>query len=331
MNIYTQMFLATTFLGTLMAVSAPNWVTAWIGLEINMMSFIPLLSTPPTNKSAEASIKYFMNQALASSIFLFSILTVLSNKTPSTSMSLVIAMPMILALATKSGMAPTHFWFPQVAKMIPWAQNTILFTWQKIAPIILMSLTNSFLVKSIIIMSAIVGAVGAFNHTNMKLILTFSSIMNGSWMLSAIMMSMYAWMIYFIAYSIMIISLTQILQKNNSTEILSFNKSQNSKFTKISLVIIMLSLAGMPPFLGFNIKILIINILMQMNDMFTAFILVMSSILTLYYYFRIILTPLMLSKSNSLIENNNYTKKMPKLILVGVLSNILLSPLVLLM
>jgi NADH-ubiquinone oxidoreductase chain 2 len=68
----TKILLSTTLIGgILISISSNSWLGAWIGLEINLMSFIPLISSQENIFTAEASLKYFIIQALASAVLLF--------------------------------------------------------------------------------------------------------------------------------------------------------------------------------------------------------------------------------------------------------------------
>jgi NADH-ubiquinone oxidoreductase chain 2 len=71
-NTPTKILLSTTLIGgILISISSNSWLGAWIGLEINLISFIPLISTQENIYTTEASLKYFVIQALASSVLLF--------------------------------------------------------------------------------------------------------------------------------------------------------------------------------------------------------------------------------------------------------------------
>lgn len=99
----------------------------------------------PSPSNSEASIKYFLVQALASvilimgGIFITKFIPISYFNRPNVLIS--------MALGVKLGMAPTHFWFPQVIELINWLQGVVLLTWQKIAPLILLfSSSNSLVV-----------------------------------------------------------------------------------------------------------------------------------------------------------------------------------------
>jgi NADH-ubiquinone oxidoreductase chain 2 len=98
--------------GSLIAISASSWLGAWIGLEINLLSFIPLMSDKFNQFSTEAALKYFLTQALASSILLFGVLYLgisnqltFSSSLEETSLNILLSSTLLL----KMGAAPFHF------------------------------------------------------------------------------------------------------------------------------------------------------------------------------------------------------------------------------
>jgi len=124
--------LITLIAGTLIAISASSWLSTWIGLEINLLSLIPLIKSHNNKYSAESTIKYFITQTIASTIFLFSVIILIyfhniQLKIPG---SILIT----TALLIKLGAAPFHFWLPEVIRGLNWEIIYIILTWQKNCP-----------------------------------------------------------------------------------------------------------------------------------------------------------------------------------------------------
>lgn len=182
------LFLSTLLLGILITISRSSWFGCWLGLELNLISFIPILTSKHDTYSSEAALKYFLIQALGSAIILIRVcFTFLSNYTAN--------MIIIAALLLKRGAAPLHFWFPPVMQGIKLPQCVILITVQKIAPIVIISYTlasyNTFLPLIIAsILSRLVGAIGGLNQTLIRKIIAYSSINHMAWMLAAISISL---------------------------------------------------------------------------------------------------------------------------------------------
>lgn len=291
-------FLFSIFLGTFITISSNSWIGVWIGLEINLLSFIPLIIDLNNLISTEASLKYFLTQAFASSLLLFAIILfiVFRNFTFSFNLidfSFLISIPLII----KRGIAPFHFWFPRVLEGISWISRLLLITWQKIAPLIILSyLINFNFFILIIILSALVGAIGGLNQTSLRKILAFSSINHLGWMLAAIIFNEYLWRIYFLIYSFISIGLVFLFYQFNLFHINQiFSSYSNSALLKFSFLVSFLSLAGLPPFLGFLPKWLVIQSLTRINQYFLTIILILISLITMYFYLRICYATLILN------------------------------------
>lgn len=281
----------TLFLGTIIRISSSSWFRVWIGLEINLLSFIPLTIKLNNLFSSEASLKYFLTQALASSLLLFSIILFSFFIEWKTFLNFNSKINIILAssLIIKTGMAPFHFWFPIVIEGLNWINNIILITWQKIAPIILLSfcLNNTFFYFSIII-SVIFGSFGGLNQTSLRKLIAFSSINHLGWIAAGILNNQNIWKIYFIFYcflSITVIFLFNRLKIFNLNQIFS---SFNFKYLIKTIIFIpLLSLGGLPPFLGFFPKWLIIDLLVNINLFFLLIVIINFTLITLYFYLRV--------------------------------------------
>lgn len=109
---YKAGFLTTLIGGTLLVLSASSWFNAWVGLELNMLSFVPLVVGERDVMGAEAGIKYFLVQAVASIMVLF-VVVFMEVEWRRLGGSLVdsnlIRWGVGFALAMKLGMAPLHF------------------------------------------------------------------------------------------------------------------------------------------------------------------------------------------------------------------------------
>nr|AVE15742.1 NADH dehydrogenase subunit 2 [Hierodulella sp. JZ-2017] len=295
------LFLSTLISGILISLCANSWMGAWMGLEINLLSFIPLLSSNKNMYTTEASLKYFLIQAIASSTIV--ILILLKINIPE--MFYISKMSswnhlMMIPLMMKIAASPFYWWLPSVMEGLSWMNCFILLSIQKIAPLMLISymIVNSYFIQFIIISSAFIGAIGGLNQISLRKILSFSSINHIGWMLTTMIMGSNLWLMYFMIYSINIISIISMTAMINLSYISqTFNSMNNQKIIKFTLFIAMLSLGGLPPFLGFFPKWITIQFMTQNFMIFTSMILIMSSLLTLYYYMRIMYTTLMMSNS----------------------------------
>nr|AWW91892.1 NADH dehydrogenase subunit 2 [Hemigrapsus penicillatus] len=287
------MFLFTLVLGSVISISSTSWFGAWVGLELNLMSFIPLIAFKMDHFFSEAALKYFLIQALGSVIFISSSFMLISFSY----FSLLI---IFLSLLLKLGGAPLHFWFPQVMEGLKWPQIFFLSTIQKLAPLTLISyvMTNETMINITIfsaILSALTGSLSGLNLTLLRKIIAFSSINHLSWMLVAISISDTSWIIYFTIYSFILLSITSIFHKLQTFSLSSLIQSdQNSIMHCILISLNFLSLSGLPPMTGFIPKWFIIQVMLKLNLFIPLFFLLLAALITLYFYLRIIISMIIL-------------------------------------
>nr|WRO45247.1 NADH dehydrogenase subunit 2 [Majangella moultoni] len=306
------LFLSTLISGVLISLCANSWMGAWMGLEINLLSFVPLLSSNKNMFSTESSLKYFLIQAIASSVLLFLILLKINIYEmfyfmKNSTWNNFIMIPLLMKIAC----APFHWWLPSVVEGLTWMNCFIILTIQKIAPLMLISymLLNNYFIQFMIISSAFIGAIGGLNQISLRKILSFSSINHIGWMLTTMIMGPNLWMMYFMIYTINIISIMIMATKTNLSYISqTFNLLNNKKIIKFTLFISMMSLGGLPPFLGFFPKWITIQFMTQNLMIFTSMVLILSSLLTLFYYMRIMYTTLMITNTEISWTKNIYSK-----------------------
>nr|ADO60373.1 NADH dehydrogenase subunit 2 [Sericinus montela] len=295
-NSNKMFFLFTVFFSTFISISSNSWLGCWIGLEINLLSFIPLISNSKNLMSSEASLKYFLIQSIASINFLFMILLkmmMFKNFEINNLISIMINSSLLM----KMGSAPFHFWFPNIIEGLSWFNCFILMTWQKISPMILLSYyMNINFIMIIMILNVMIGAIGSMNQTSLRKLMSFSSINNLGWMLFALMMSENLWLFYLLLYSFLISIMCFIFNNLNMYFINQLFLINMNLYIKIFLFINFLSLGGMPPFLGFFPKWIIINFMIINKLNIISFIFIMMSLIMLYIYIRVIYFSIMFNQ-----------------------------------
>uniref|UniRef100_A0AAU7LK55 NADH-ubiquinone oxidoreductase chain 2 n=1 Tax=Thalassa montezumae TaxID=3129753 RepID=A0AAU7LK55_9CUCU len=285
-----MMFLITLMTGTLITISSFSWLSMWIGLELNLLSFIPLMSKKKNPLSSEASLKYFIIQAISSMIILFSIILIFISKEQ---MELILSpMKLILnsALLTKLGSAPFHFWFPEIIEGLSWFNTFLLLTWQKIAPLIMISYNffSFWYFSLIVILCMVTSGVSIWNQISMKKILVFSSINHIGWMLSMMFFNQSLWMLYFLIYLILTFSLILVLNQFNIFFIQQLFLILNlSKEFKLFFFLNFFSLGGLPPFIGFFPKWITLMTLIKHSYLFLAIFMIFFTLITLFIYIRL--------------------------------------------
>nr|YP_010947241.1 NADH dehydrogenase subunit 2 [Mustilia falcipennis]WGO62255.1 NADH dehydrogenase subunit 2 [Mustilia falcipennis] len=309
-NSNKMFFMFILFFSTFISISSNSWIGCWIGMEINLLSFIPLISNSSNLMTSEASLKYFLTQSIASINFLFIILfklTLIQNFELNNFISMIINSSLLM----KMGSAPFHFWFPNIIEGLSWFNNFILMTWQKITPMILLSyyLNKNFLYL-MIILNIMIGAIGGLSQTSLRKLMAFSSINNLGWMIFSIMISENLWLMYFLMYSFLISIMCFLFYIMNMFFINQLFINNINFMIKMNLLINFLSLGGLPPFIGFLPKWIIINFLMINKLYLLTMIFIMGSLIIIFFYIRIIYSCFMFNylkmKWFKILIKNNY-------------------------
>nr|WCQ78442.1 NADH dehydrogenase subunit 2 [Agriotes sp. GTI-106] len=340
-KIYKILFLSTLMMSTMISISSYSWLGMWLGLEINLLSIIPLMQNQKNMLSAESSIKYFVTQAIASTMILMSMIMMM-NKTSMTSSTFIqstFMLTMNSSLLTKMGMAPFHFWFPEVMEGLDWMNCLLVLTWQKIAPMVLLMYNMSFtmFMSIIIISSMIISGIMGVNQVSLRKIMAYSSINHMGWMISTMMIMETIWMYYFLIYTLISINVVMILKLMKLFFLNQLFQSMNSSMmTKMFFIMNFLSLSGIPPFLGFMPKWLTVQILIQNNLIFLPTVMIVMTLITIYMYMRIALSTLLMNVNefnwNPLMNQTPFSKfylammnffTITSLILVTVLFNMM--------
>uniref|UniRef100_UPI0030FE693A NADH dehydrogenase subunit 2 n=1 Tax=Pachylophus rufescens TaxID=3127035 RepID=UPI0030FE693A len=297
------LFLFLLIMSTMLIISSNSWFSAWMGLEINLLSFIPLMSDNNL-MSTEASLKYFLTQALASSVLMFSIVLMMIYQNFEIFNYLwffnkmnIFNMMIFSSLLLKLGGAPLHFWFPNIIEGLSWMNTLILMTWQKIAPFMLMTnMMSNIMIIMCSMLSIFFGAIGGISQTLLRKLMAFSSINHIGWMMSSLLYNNTIWMIYLLFYSylsfnlIFMFNMWKIFHLNKMFT--TFNFSKNLKFI---VMFNLLSLSGLPPFLGFIPKWLVINLLTINNQFLLTLLMISLTMLTIFFYLRICYSGFMLN------------------------------------
>nr|YP_009312309.1 NADH dehydrogenase subunit 2 [Clypeobarbus pleuropholis]BAV71784.1 NADH dehydrogenase subunit 2 [Clypeobarbus pleuropholis] len=290
------LLLSSLGLGTTLTFASSHWLLAWMGLELNTLAILPLMTQQHHPRAAEAATKYFITQAAAAAMILFAC-TMNAWKTGLWNIDNLLEPfannVLMMALALKTGIAPMHFWVPEVIQGLDLTTGLFVLTWQKLAPFILIIQTaqniNPELLTVLAITSATVGGWGALNQTQLRKIMAYSSIAHMGWMIVIIQ---YAPQLALIALSIYIILtaatfLTLKTFMSTKVNMLSTAWSKNPTLMTVT-ALTLLSLGGLPPLTGFMSKWLILLELTKQNMFIIATIMVMASMITLYIYLRLI-------------------------------------------
>uniref|UniRef100_D0U1U7 NADH-ubiquinone oxidoreductase chain 2 n=2 Tax=Nanorana quadranus TaxID=310671 RepID=D0U1U7_NANQU len=289
-----MIMLLSLAIGTTMTLMSHHWLLAWIGLEINTLAIIPLMTKTPHPRAIEAATKYFLTQASASALILFSS-TMNAWKTGEWSITLLsdpYTITLSMAIMMKLGLAPLHFWLPEVIQGIPLSTGLILSTWQKIAPMTLLlqisHLINLNLLITMGLLSVLIGGWGGINQTQLRKIMAFSSIGHLGWMVLILKFNPQLTLFNFILYIMMTAAMFLSLMLMSSTKVSEISSSWPKSPTLVTtMMLVLLSLAGLPPLTGFSPKLLIVLELAKQNIFLLTAIIMLASLLALFFYLRL--------------------------------------------
>uniref|UniRef100_UPI0031F44EFF NADH dehydrogenase subunit 2 n=1 Tax=Dericorys tibialis TaxID=3139890 RepID=UPI0031F44EFF len=320
------LFLSMLMMGTILSISSNSWFGVWMGLEINLLSFIPMLANNKNMMMNESSIKYFIVQAMASTMLLFSILMIQLGSPMEWESEIVPSMMISSSLLLKIGAAPFHFWFTEVMGASSWINCLTLMTWQKIAPMMVLSycIQMSTFMFTITILSITIGALGGLNQTSLRQLLAYSSISHIGWMISSLIVSENIWELYFIIYSMLSLIMVMLFKQTNLFFMNQIYLASNLKTEiKFMMFLSLLSLGGLPPFLGFLPKWIVMQSLVENNLTALMAIMVVLTTITLYYYMRVSFSALIMSYTENSwtmgLKNQNSTFILPMTVVISTM------------
>nr|WNH38134.1 NADH dehydrogenase subunit 2 [Gymnomuraena zebra] len=304
--------IASLGLGTTITFASSHWLLAWMGLEINTLAIIPLMAQHHHPRAVEAATKYFLTQATAAALILFA--------TTSNAWMLgewhiqqlnhpLAATITMISLGMKVGLAPTHFWLPEVLQGLDLTTGLILSTWQKLAPMALIyQLAPNISQTTLLVVgltSTLVGGWGGLNQTQLRKILAYSSIAHMGWMMIVLKYAPNLMLLNLGIYIIMTSTTFMMLKMISATNINTLAMAWTKAPALITITMIgMLSLGGLPPLTGFMPKWMILQELTKQDVPLTATIMALAALLSLFFYLRLCYNMTLTSGPNTI---NNKT------------------------
>ena len=311
-----------SILGMFFMVSSNDLILFYLGLELQSLSLYILASIDRDNlKSSEAGIKFFVLSALSSGLLLYgcSLLygftgstnfEVIASNTADSTIGIIFAMVFILVgLAFKVSAVPFHMWTPDVYEGSPTSVTRFISVVPKVAGIVIfirfMYLPFQeildqwkYILVFISIASMILGAVAAIGQNNIKRLIAYSSIGHIGYAIAGMTPGtengFKSTLIYISIYAVMNIGVFAciFLMKRNGKYIEDIQElsgaSKNHPLMSLSLLIILSSLAGIPPMAGFFAKFYVFMAVIE-SGMFTlAVIGLVTTVVSTFYYIRII-------------------------------------------
>lgn len=213
------------FLGTLVVVSCFSWPVIWIGLELNLIAFIPFALSNNFNK--KCAIIYFVSQSCGSLMVLIGGLML--------DRGLIIIVLVTAGIVVKIGLMPLHFWVPSVVVNIKRLDLYLLLSWQKIGPLVII-LSASARMSILSVFNAVCGSVIILGVSVLPLFLVFRGMVQIGWVLfTSGSFTYYYLLVYFLV-------LSSVVAYRAVASSLQFGWA-------------LLNAGGLPPFSGFMIKL----------------------------------------------------------------------------
>nr|WAJ60371.1 NADH dehydrogenase subunit 2 [Hemidactylus easai] len=296
MNPLTWTLLLTSLTtSTLITMMSNHWLLAWLSLELNTLSILPIMMKHHHPRMTEATTKYFIIQATAAASILFaSTLNAWQTGqwTITNSNSTVAITLTTTAIMLKLGVAPVHLWYPEILQGMPMYTAMIISTWQKLAPLALLYMMHNNLSPTLVLtlglLSALTGGLTGLNQTQTRKILAFSSIAHMGWLMAALSTSQSLTTLTMTTYIITTVAMfTAMATMSTKTTHDTGTAWILSPTLATAMMITLMSLGGLPPLTGFLPKWLVIKELTTMNLLPMSTALLMASLPSLFFYTRL--------------------------------------------
>ena len=312
-------------LGMMVMVSAPHFVTLYLGLELLSLSLYAMVALQRDSSIAtEAAMKYFVLGALASGMLLYG-MSMVYGVTGSLALGgvaqallqgtnlqipLVFGIVFVVAgLAFKLGAVPFHMWVPDVYHGAPTAMTLFIGSAPKIAAfafvvrILGQGLESQVaewrdMLVILAVLSMLVGNIAAIAQTNLKRMLAYSTISHMGFMLLGILAGSAngygSAMFYVIVYALMslggfgmILLLSRAgFEADKIDDFKGLNR--RSPWLAFIMLLLMFSMAGIPPTVGFYAKLAVLQAVVQIQYVWLAVVAVVLSLVGAFYYLRIV-------------------------------------------
>ena len=312
-------------LGMMVMISAHSLLTIYLGLELLSLSLYAMVAFDRNSSAAsEAAMKYFVLGALASGMLLYG-MSMLYGATGSLdiaeianaiaamegrSMILIFALCFIVVgLSFKFGAVPFHMWIPDVYHGAPTAVTLFIGSAPKIAAFAMamrllaesmgsLMLDWQGMLAILAVLSLALGNVVAIAQTNLKRMLAYSTISHVGFLVLGILAGTAegysASMFYAITYALMAIGgfgmIILLSRKGYEADRLDDLKGLNerSPWFAFMMLILMLSMAGVPPTVGFYAKLSVLQAVIHVDMLWLALVAVFFSVIGAFYYIRVI-------------------------------------------
>nr|QZZ18258.1 NADH dehydrogenase subunit 2 [Dikraneurini sp. SL-2021a] len=291
-------FITFMIVGVMLCLSSNNWIMIWCGLEITLVSFLPIMVSNSMNAS-ESTMKYFMIQSISSAMLMLGLIMMLSKINMGEK-------SITIAILLKMGIAPMHNWVLSIIEGMKFESVLILLTILKLPPIMITSYLSSKLLM-IIMTTMIMGSMMGLNQNSTRKMIVYSSIFNLGLLLSVIKANNF-WMSFWFMYSVLIWVLIKYMSELKTNYVNQMMINDKSLIKNVNLWFLLMSMGGLPPFMGFLMKLMVIEFLMLTNMYLVMVILITCSLIVMFFYTRMMFLIMMFFslKSKLMMYNQSF-------------------------
>ena len=344
LKIEYPILILSSILGMMVMISSNDLIIFYIGLELQSLALYVLASFNRDNiLSSESGVKYFVLSALSSGLLLYGCsliygfsgstnFQIISQQIVSSSYGLTFGIVFILVgLAFKISAVPFHMWAPDVYQGSPTSVTAFFALLPKVAaltvlirflyvPFLNMLDQWQLIIVFLSIASMILGSVAAIGQKNLKRLIAYSSISHMGYALAGIstgtnegIQSSVTYILIYLIMNLAFFSCVFMMKKNDkyyeNLDDLS-GISKNHPILSFCFLIILFSLAGIPPLAGFFAKFYIFTAVIEQSMFFLAIVGLLSTVIAAFYYLRIIKIIYFDSERETFDRDHNFSLKL---------------------
>ena len=322
LKIEYPILILSSILGMIIMISSNDLILFYLGLELQSLALYVLASFNRDNiLSSESGLKYFVLSALSSGLLLYGCslvygfsgstnFTYISSASTNIEYGVIFGLVFIIVgLAFKISAVPFHMWAPDVYQGSPTAVTLFFAVLPKVAALTVfirflyipfVNLIDQWqtILVFISVASMVFGAVAAIGQSNLKRLIAYSSIGHMGYALAGLasgtnqgIQSSVMYISIYVVMTLAFFSCLFMLRKKNiffeKIEDLS-GLSTNHPILSISLLVILFSLAGIPPLAGFFAKFYVFMAVIEQSMYFLAIVGLLSTVVATFYYLRLI-------------------------------------------
>ena len=335
------MLVALAVVGMMMMVSAGDLMALYMGLELQSLALYVVASLRRDSvKSTEAGLKYFVLGALSSGLLLYGASLVYgyagttlfagiitTAQTGGTSLGLLFGLVFLISgMAFKVSAVPFHMWTPDVYEGAPTPIAAFFATAPKVAAMALFArvLHDAFgqivgdwsqIVALLSLLSMFLGGIAAIGQTNIKRLMAFSSIAHMGYALMGLaagtafgVQAMLVYMAIYVTMNLGTFAFILLMQKDGApvTDITALHMyAKNAPGRALAMLVLLFSLAGVPPMLGFFAKFYVLRAAYDAGLTWLAVAGVIASVIGAYYYLRIVFYMYFGEERSETLDNRN--------------------------